>query len=345
MIASLNDFMTTREAPMRRSKTPSSHSNHEIVPCRAFFGSIAPAKLKVVSATFKFRTVEVYCSSDLAMGFVVGENNELNELDAHFGLDNLPEIRPNDYRYKNKRPRGKAKIRFRKEEEKWREEALEYVDAANKLHAAQGTLMSGALEYAKRAGKYLLAAKSRTKTKEWTKFLKEHFKGSVETARVYMRVANKWNDPRISEARRGGMEPESIKGFLKIVSNAPPEKEITFDSKIEERKDGERAILREYFAVWLKKRELVELELMDSNFDDLFLFFEEYLQHVVCMTVEADYYHEPEWVRWRSRVGEISRWDKDRLLDEWKEQEKREKQVRKKTKVKKHARKKKKARK
>jgi hypothetical protein len=99
-----------------------------------------------------------------------------------------------------------------------------HFDRANKHYRLAVTHLGKALEHAKEAGDALLDAKRCTAYKDWTKFLDKYFVGSRRTAQVYMRIARKWEDERIRDARVGGWEPKSIKGFLDIVSGMPDPK-------------------------------------------------------------------------------------------------------------------------
>jgi hypothetical protein len=70
--------------------------------------------------------------------------------------------------------------------------AADRVQKANEHHRQYQASMRGALEHAKKAGYELLAAKRLLNHGDWTEWLEEHFEASVETARVYMRISNRW---------------------------------------------------------------------------------------------------------------------------------------------------------
>lgn len=137
--------------------------------------------------------------------------------------------------------------------ERWWREAREWMEQANSQYREATTHFTVALLHAKRAGEALLKAKHRVPYKRWGDFVGANFEGSRETARVYMRIARHWDDPRINEARRGGMTPGSIEGFLDILRNKPPK--VSKPLTAQQKATAIRQAIRKEFASRLKDLE------------------------------------------------------------------------------------------
>jgi hypothetical protein len=120
-------------------------------------------------------------------------------------------------------------------------------ETANANHRAVGRVWLQALNYAKVAGDALNEARPILGGRgRWGKWVRSQFDGSWRTARVYMRVSKKWNDPRMETARAGGMEPESIQAFLDIVRGKSPRRTIlTARSQKERREIGRESDIRD----------------------------------------------------------------------------------------------------
>lgn len=199
------------------------------------------------------------------------------------------------------------------------------VEQANGMHKTASSLLAQSLDKAREAGELLMEAKRRVPYKRWTTFLRKHFVSSVETARVYMRVARKWNDPRIVDSKLGKMSPTSIKGFLDIVSNKPksPDDQPTpvADVKAAE-KDAMRQELRQSFGELLKRLDRTELKVLEEHFDDLADRLHGRLRELVCITLEFDYYLDRWWINHRYKQGDITEQERDRLREESEAEEK-----------------------
>jgi hypothetical protein len=80
------------------------------------------------------------------------------------------------------------------------------------------------LEHVRDCGEALLQAKRLFKKKRgfhhtWRAFVQRHFDGkSLETAQDYMIVAREWNNPNLVAAREHGIEINSIRKFMKLLS-------------------------------------------------------------------------------------------------------------------------------
>jgi len=90
---------------------------------------------------------------------------------------------------------------------------------ANKYHQNVCTSWRGALEHARKSGEALVKARSYfpKRSREWRKWVVDHFDASYETAKVYMRIARKWDDPRLVVARKTGMNLNSIVSVLRLL--------------------------------------------------------------------------------------------------------------------------------
>jgi hypothetical protein len=107
---------------------------------------------------------------------------------------------------------------------------------ANRHHLESRRAMEEVIDYARKAGEALIAAKkalgvglkNRKERDERRKvfgetrgrfgrWLCEHFSGSVETARLYMRIAVNWNAPAIVHARTAGVKITSINQFTGLL--------------------------------------------------------------------------------------------------------------------------------
>ena len=120
------------------------------------------------------------------------------------------------------------------------DEALrEYGVKANEHHDKTKKAHNRALEHAKEAGAALIAAKNalgvgadrkdranygQTKGR-WTRWLAEYFRGSLSTARLYMKVARNWDTPELRKARANGLEPKTLNAFASFVKKASEDKE------------------------------------------------------------------------------------------------------------------------
>jgi hypothetical protein len=96
----------------------------------------------------------------------------------------------------------------------------ELADQINTHHTAAAEAIGTTLEHARAAGVLLAAAKAQMPHGEWTAWLDAHFDGSARTARLYMRLARRWEDlPKtatplpIREAVRLLAEPDSPSRF------------------------------------------------------------------------------------------------------------------------------------
>jgi hypothetical protein len=166
------------------------------------------------------------------------------------------------------------------------------MEEANKEHVEAGTHQTSALLHAKKAGDALVEAKHRIRYKEWGKFAANHFKGSRETRIVYMRIARKWEDPRIQGSRKGNMCPNSIKGFLDIVSSKrQPRQETT--SEQQQELNAMRHDMYKEFARQLPSLDKAELKVLHETwYRYLWPVLYDWVKHFVCLASDCDCYDE-----------------------------------------------------
>ncbi|WP_339731032.1 hypothetical protein [uncultured Gimesia sp.] len=155
----------------------------------------------------------------------------------------------------------------------------------------------GALDHARQAGEALNEAKRINGGRgTWTQWLDKHFceraLASRETARVYMRIARQWNDPRLEDARARGLTKNSIQTVLKILRG---EKDRDYPKPTEQEWQKEEMIndLRKQFAKKLKELDYQEIEILSEGFEYYFWpkMYKD-LRDTLCSILEYDYYYE-----------------------------------------------------
>lgn len=142
------------------------------------------------------------------------------------------------------------------------------IQEANFHHKEAKCAWRGALEHALKSGKALNKARYYSlswKRGLWKKWLEDNFDASPETAKVYMRVAKKWDDPRLKEARKKGIEFKSIKSVLDILQCKPDEENRERSER--EEMESLRAHLRKEFGDTLHTLCREELLFMEANWD------------------------------------------------------------------------------
>ena len=95
---------------------------------------------------------------------------------------------------------------------------------ANQHHKEASCAWQGALEHARKCGEALNKIRWETdnwKKVGWKRWLNSNFDASYETAKVYIRIARKWNDPRLEAARNKGVVLKSIKSVFDILQGRP----------------------------------------------------------------------------------------------------------------------------
>lgn len=158
------------------------------------------------------------------------------------------------------------------------------------------------LHHARMVGKDLIKAKKLFSTRRgnWTMWLKDNFDLSGQTARVYMRVARQWNDPAVVAHRNNGMDPKSIKSFLKLVKNKCGEEvddlsgDLENNSFVVDPPEIKEAKLRDWlnslFRTSLRDLDLTELEFLEFYFDKLWGTLRDQLKDKVCKALGHDPY-------------------------------------------------------
>jgi hypothetical protein len=95
----------------------------------------------------------------------------------------------------------------------------ELVNLANGYHRQFcGSLRKAMVDHARLAGAALVQLKTRHKRGSWEDWLRNNFKGSLETARLYMRVARNWHLIEEHGLDRGGI---TLEEFRWILSESP----------------------------------------------------------------------------------------------------------------------------
>ncbi len=188
-----------------------------------------------------------------------------------------------DMTYKGRKPSKKVR-------EQWQREAMQLIRQANSHHDQAATLFVSALNHAKQAGEALREARRRALGKRWTRFSHEHFNGSQETARVYMRIAKYWDDPRIVGARSGSMKPLSIEGFLAIIRGKRLNASGVQGRKPTNDQEAEAVYqqIRKEFAACLRSLKYEEAELLEESFPYFWDRMYEPLKERVLMVYEQD---------------------------------------------------------
>lgn len=168
---------------------------------------------------------------------------------------------------------------------------------ANESHRKVQKAWRGALVYARKSGealndvRWLLQAWKRSTGQRtgWKEWVKRNFEGSYETATVYIRIAKKWDDPRVQEARNNGILKTSIKGFLDFLNccgkTNPNQLQMGESAKLQDMlRDG----LRKGFAEALRELEKEELELLERSFWDKWGKWRQEVYDATCCYLQYD---------------------------------------------------------
>jgi hypothetical protein len=160
-------------------------------------------------------------------------------------------------------------------------------DKANALHEEVTTAWRGALTHARECGELLNEAKRLLGGRgKWGRWVERKFNGRRRTARVYMRIARYWDDPRLKEALSNGMELKSIQAFLKFIRRDP------VVSSRKKRAHDERQYLRKWLGDALKELKDDEVSIFADAIEYLWDTLYAQLKHTVCVVLEYDYYEE-----------------------------------------------------
>jgi hypothetical protein len=146
-----------------------------------------------------------------------------------------------------------------------------YAEKANKYHELSKKSWRRALRHAEAAGSALCRArKLHRKRGTWTPWLRENFKGSVETARIYMRVHRQWKTPEVREARKRG-DISSLNTFLAFSTKAKAQaaEPLGPEAKVPSDDDMLRKDITELCRVRLRHCDPKLLEIICDNFYDL----------------------------------------------------------------------------
>ncbi len=140
-------------------------------------------------------------------------------------------------------------------------------ERANELHHKVGPACRSALRYAKECGDVLISLRKEFPLhgRMWKLHIEEHFDAPYEAAKVYMRIARKWDDRRLVQTPRHGLVLKSVKQVLNISKNGPdPESEQSSDKPAPA---VTRQDIRQGFTKALQQLSSYELELFATEFN------------------------------------------------------------------------------
>ena len=159
---------------------------------------------------------------------------------------------------------------------------------ANRYHKRAVQHYIGFLISARKSGDALLQARyfGLWKRGIWKKWLEDNFDGSYETAKAYMRIAKRWDDPRLQEARRLGVTLDSINKVLQILSGRR-NVDGTLNSKTTE-VDSVREQMRKRFGELLQNLSEDELMVFNEDFDDYWEFLYHRIYNNTCKILGFD---------------------------------------------------------
>jgi len=140
-------------------------------------------------------------------------------------------------------------------------------ERANECHRKVGHACRTGLMYAKKCGDILISLRKQFPVhgKMWRLHIEENFEASYKTAKIYMRIARKWDDSRLAETRRHGLVLKNIKQVLTISKGGPtPDNGYTHD---ESTSAFTRQDLRQGFGKALQQLSSYELDLLATEFN------------------------------------------------------------------------------
>jgi hypothetical protein len=192
----------------------------------------------------------------------------------------------------------------------WRKQKRKAVTELPKLATQANTAYRKAekcygrmLDYAKECGEALCAARKyfKARSPKWKRWLKGNFRGSYESAKIYMRISRKW--PIVEEAKAKGFTATSIATVLKLLryqklAEQEGKKEpVDLSAGMTEKEKWEsqwRQCIRRQFADEVKRLRRDELEILQEGFFHYFWpkWYRE-LRKVVARVTETPY-EKPE---------------------------------------------------
>ncbi len=161
---------------------------------------------------------------------------------------------------------------------------------ANKHYALVGEHSNNALDAALQCGRALNNARSYDKWKvpKWKEWLERNFDGSYETATIYMRIAKKWDDPELVEARKQGRLTSIQKTMEIIRGKKKHDKKETKPTEYEKKCDQLRNKIRKLHAQKLQRLTVFELDNLLENYDNHWQHMYKKLYDDVCADLECD---------------------------------------------------------
>lgn len=176
---------------------------------------------------------------------------------------------------------------------------------ANKYHHKAIKHWFGLAENARKSGEAINQARyyGLWKRGTWKKWLEDNFDGSYETAKVYMRIAKKWNDPRLIEARKAGVTLDSINKILQVLSGKRnPDGSLNIKlTEAEFCSDMIRKMFGEKLKTELSKDDIIILT-QECVFEYLWDKWYLTIRDIVCTALGYDpYEYEPKGSKFRDR--------------------------------------------
>ncbi|MHC4168464.1 MAG: hypothetical protein ACYSWQ_16045 [Planctomycetota bacterium] len=196
-------------------------------------------------------------------------------------------------------------------------------EKANECHRKVGHACRSGLMYAKKCGDVLISLRKKFPVhgKMWRQHIEENFEASYKAAKIYMRIARKWDDSRLAGTRRHGLVLKNIKQVLTISKCGPtPDNGHAQD---ESTSAPTRQDIREGFAKALQQLSSYELDLFATEFNYYWLEIRKMLYRDTCTVLgqdlgevlSAEMQNMKDW----SRMG---RWEAVKSPSEEEQQEK-----------------------
>jgi len=164
-----------------------------------------------------------------------------------------------------------AKITKQKSVSKSAENTKELTQQANHHYQQANEAWLGALGHARQCGEALLKIKETVEHGCWKQWVEDKFDGTYATAKVYMQVARRWDEPCLVEARKNGIPINSIKSFLDVYQGhstpEPKETPSAHDKAVDKFPCDIRKKFNKSISSGLRDMEAEELEFLDVNFD------------------------------------------------------------------------------
>lgn len=138
---------------------------------------------------------------------------------------------------------------------------LDLATMANREHVLCRNALRTAIAHAAISGQCLCAVKDRLDHGQFTAWLEQHFRASVETARVYMRIWKRWEEISAELERNPDLTLEDALQFLKL------EKKSFMELPTTDEDEDATANLREQARIFIKELTVAERAFLASGAD------------------------------------------------------------------------------